>query len=550
MRLTPSTRLTAVVVLSSLASLALAACGSDDAGKAGASSQPVSGGALTYAVNTEPTCFDSHISPQDITGEITRNVVDSLVAGDGKGGYRPWLASKWEVSDDLKTYTFHLREGVKFTDGTVFDAAAVKANFDSIADPATKSQYAASLLGPYTGTEVVDPQTVKVTFAKPFAPFLQAASTAYLGFYSPKALTANKSNLCAGGAANVGTGPFLFTSYTKGQSAVFTKNPAYAWGPESAAHTGAAYLDQLTFRFLPDSSTRVGSLTSGQAQVVRSVPAAQVKSLKASSRVDVQTLPAPGGVYNIWLNTRIKPLDDQRVRQALQRGIDISADVQSVYFGVYQRAWSPITPATPGYDAALVNSWPYDPKRSGELLDEAGWTGQDKDGYRTKDGKTLDIEWPLFPAEYITDQRDTLGQAIQADLKKIGVKISRPQYDIGTYLTKAYGGKEPILDSSWARAEPDVLWNFYNSESISAGGQNATFFADSELDQLTNDGRATLDPAKRAGLYAKVQQRVIDLATTIPIYNPVTITASGEDVQGLTFDPNNWAQFYGAWLSK
>jgi len=533
-----------------LATLTLAGCASGTTGTTAEAAKPVAGGSLTYAVNTEPTCFDAHISPQDITGEIDRNVVDSLVSEDSSGIFHPWLATSWTVAPNLESYTFQLRKGVTFTDGTPFNAAAVKANFDSIVAPATQSQYASSLLGPYTGTTVINNYEVKVSFSSPFAPFLQAASTAYLGFYSPKALAAHSDNLCAGGASSVGTGPFVFSSYTKGQSAVFTKNPNYDWGPANATHTGPAYLSQLTFRFLPDSATRVGSLSSGQAQVIRSVPAAQVKSLQETSGVTVQELEQPGGAYNLWLNTTVAPLNDQKVREALQRGINISADVNAVYFGVYQRAWSPLTPSTQGYDASLANTWSYDPTLSNQLLDEAGWTGRNAQGYRTKDGKVLSIEWPLLPAEYITDQRDVLGQAIQADLRKIGVEITRPQYDIGTYLQRAYAGKEGILDSSWSRDEPDVLWLFYNSASISAGGQNATFYKDPTLDALTDAGRATLNKTTRDQDYDQVQQDVINLATTIPIYNPVTIVGSQNSVHGLTYDPNDWALFYGVWLAR
>lgn len=119
---------------------------------------------------------------------VQRAVLDSLVFQKPDGSFVPWLAKKWEVSEDGTAYTFHLRDDVTFTDGEKFDAAAVKANFDRIADPATKSAQAASMLGGelYKGTEVVDPTTVKVTFAQPYAPFLQAASTAQLGFYAPR----------------------------------------------------------------------------------------------------------------------------------------------------------------------------------------------------------------------------------------------------------------------------------------------------------------------------------------------------------------------------
>ncbi len=135
------------------------------------------------------------------------------------------------MSDDLKTFTFHLREGVKFTDGTPFDAQAVKVNFDRIVDPATKSQYASSLLGPYTGTTVVDDHTVTVRFSSPVASFLQAASTPYLGFYSPGRDQEVRRQAQRRRSGDVGTGPFKFTGYTKGQSVTLTRNPDYDWRP-------------------------------------------------------------------------------------------------------------------------------------------------------------------------------------------------------------------------------------------------------------------------------------------------------------------------------
>ncbi|GAA4881578.1 ABC transporter substrate-binding protein [Kitasatospora terrestris] len=537
----------------SAGTLLLTACGSGGTGPAAdsASATPVQGGSLTYATDVEPISFDIHVSQQDITGAIQRNVFDSLVHQDAKGEFQPWLATKWEIGPDLKSYTFTLRDGVKFTDGTPFDAEAVKLNFDRIVAKETKSQYAASLLGPYTGTQVVDPHTVKVTFSEPFAPFLQAASTAYLGFYSPKAIKENGAKLGAGGPADVGTGPFVFTAYTKGQSAQFSRNPDYNWAPADAAHQGPAYLDKLTIRFLTEDSVRLGALTSGQVQVAEPIPPASVKTVQGDPKIKLLSTDAPGANYALVLNTSKAPLDDPNVRKAVQRGIDLDTDVKSVYFGVYKRAWSPISPTTPDYDKSLENSWPHDKAAAEKALDAAGWTTRDDAGYRTKNGQRLTLEWPLPPAEFVREQRETLGQAIQADLKKIGIEVTRPRLDIGTYIKNVYGGQEHIADYSWARFDPDVLRLYFNSASQPAkGGQNATFYKDAQLDEWTNTGKTTFDKVVRKDLYTKTQQRAIDLALIVPLYVRTAVVGQSAQVHGLTADPNTWLNFHDAWLGQ
>ncbi|GAA3846375.1 ABC transporter substrate-binding protein [Saccharothrix violaceirubra] len=550
--MSPSLPLRAAALVSGLA-LVLTACGGGtSAGPTTSATSPVPGGELTVAVDSEPVSFDVHVSPQDVTGEILRHVFDSLVSIDAEGRFKPWLATSWEVAPNLKSYTFHLRDNVKFTDGTPFDAAAVKTNFDRIANPATKSQLAASLLGPYAGTEVVDPRTVKVSFTTPFAPFLQGASTPYLGFYSPKTLAENADKLGGGGPVAVGTGPFAFTGYTKGQNLVLTKNPDYNWGPEGAAHTGPAYLDKLTVRFLSEDSVRVGALTSGQVHVARAVAPVDAKALEANKDVTLLKSDVPGGNYNIYLNASKAPFDDPVVRKAVQRGINIDQAVKTVYFGQYKRAWSPLSPSTTGYESKLENSWPYDQAEADKLLDQAGWTTKDADGYRTKNGARLVVKWPVMPPPYLREQRDVLGQAIQADLKKIGVEVVRDQPDIGTYIKQVYGGQTDFTDYSWNRFEPDVLWLFFNSASQPGkGGQNATFTKDDELDKLTETGRTTADPAARATAYGKVQQRAVtDLALVIPVYTPVNSAAVGKSVHGLAYTRDSRLSFYDVWLDK
>jgi peptide/nickel transport system substrate-binding protein len=553
MNMPSSIRLSRTVVgLVTGAVLVLAGCGtsttsSDDA----QSATPVSGGTLTYAADTEPVSFDIHVSSQDITAAILRNVFDSLISEDSNGQFHPWLAESWDVAPDLKSYTFHLRKEVKFHDGTPFDAEAVKVNFDRIANPATKSQLASNLLGPYVRTTVVDQYTARVKFSAPFSPFLQAASTAYLGFYSPKTIAANAAILGSGGPVDVGTGPFIFSGYTKGQQAVLTRNTDYAWPPKTASHSGPAYLEKLIVRFLPEASVRVGALSSGQLDVAAAIPPANAQSLKANSTLTLLNADYPGGNYSIYLNASKPPLNDEKVRRAIQRGIDIDTDTKALYFGQVKRAWSPLAPTTPGYNQSLENTWPYDPNLANKLLDEAGWTGRDGEGYRTKNGQRLVIDWPLLPAQYVRDQRDILGQAFQADLKKIGVEVTRPQSDIGTYLARVYGGKADLADYSWSRFEPDVLWLLFNGASQpQKGGQNATFVNDPDLSRWTDQGRATLDAASRADVYGKVQQRAVELALVIPIYTQSQVLGVNKQVRGLTLDANAWPLFYDTWTSK
>ncbi|MGW0857287.1 ABC transporter substrate-binding protein [Streptomyces sp. NPDC002690] len=542
---------TLAVGVSGLLLLSACSSGGDTTAEAAGSGKPVAGGTLTTAVDTEPVSWDIHASTQDVTAEIARGVFDSLVSQDSDGKFHPWLATKWEVAEDFKSYTFHLRDDVTFTDGSKFDASVVKANFDHIVAKETKSLYAANLLGPYTGTDVIDPRTVKVNFSKAFAPFLQAASTTYLGFYSPEALKAGAGKLAAGGPADVGSGPFVFSAYTKGQSATLTRNPDYAWAPETATHTGAAYLDKVVVRFLPTASVRAGALTSGQVQVAKAIPPQNVTTLKATPGLRLISRANPGGNYNLWLNGSLAPLDDVRVRKAIQRGIDVEQDVKTVTFGQYPRAWSPISPTTPNYDKSLEGSWPYDPKLSAQLLDEAGWTGKDAEGYRTKAGKRLTVQWPQLSIQATREGRDVLGQAVQADLKKIGVEVERPNLDIGTYNTQVYGGKANIIDLSWPRFDPDVLWLFFNSGSAPAkGGINATFLTDPSFDTWTDQGRSTLDEKTRADVYPKVQQRGIDLAVVVPLYTQVSLVGQSDKVKGLTFNASNWLTYYDAWLAK
>jgi peptide/nickel transport system substrate-binding protein len=532
------------------AALTLSACGNGtDADTGSGSNTPVQGGTLVYAVNTEPTNLDPHASPQDITGLYARPVLDSLVSLDAKGGIHPWLATSWQISTDQKSYTFKLRQGVKFSDGTVFDAAAVKANLDHIVDPKTKSQLAASFIAPYTGSEVVNPQTVKVNFSRPYSPFLAALATAYFGIESPASLKQGPDALAK---KIVGSGPFIIDQFTPHQGITYHRNPDYDWGPEGASHKGPALLQKLEIKVLSEDSVRLGALTSGQVNGIASVPPVNVKQIKADSRFTVITRQAPGGNYNYYPNTTGGPFADVRVRQAFRDGIDFKTIIDKLYFGVFQPAFSAVSPSTPGYDKATETQWKYDPAESARLLDAAGWATKDSQGYRTKGGRRLTIRWP-FLKSFSREQRDVLAQQVQAEAKKAGFDVVFTDITANNYVAKFAAGDYDLADFSWQRADGDALRNLFSSASLITPqrfGQNIARYSDKQVDGWLDQALSTTDLTKRADLYAKTQQKTNAEAVVFPVYVFNYVLGASKKTHGIQWEPQAYPTFYDAWVSK
>ncbi|MEW9532593.1 ABC transporter substrate-binding protein [Microbispora sp. NPDC049125] len=530
----------------------LTACGGTDATTQTAGrpdGAPVHGGTLVFGVNTEPLNLDPHASPQDVTGLFTRPVLDSLVSLDDKGGIHPWLASSWKISSDGKTYTFKLREGVKFSDGSAFDAAAVKANLDHIVDPKTKSQLAAAAFGPYTGTKVVDAHTVTVSFAKPYSPFLAALATAYFGIESPKSLAEGPEALAK---KVVGTGPFVIDRFTPHQGITYHRNPGYAWGPEGAGHTGTAYLDKLEIKVLTEDSVRLGALTSGQIDAIAGVPPVDLKRIQADPRLAVVKRQAPGGNYNYYPNTAKGVFADPKVRQAFRDGIDFATIVRKLYFGAFDPAFSPVSPTTLGYDKGTETQWRYDPAAAGRLLDDAGWAGRDAEGYRTKDGARLTVRWPFFKS-LAREQRGTLAEQVQAEAKKIGFEVRFADVTPNDFTPMAVAGDYDLIDFSWQRADGDALRNLFaiaNIPNAERFGQNLARYDDAEVDGWLNGALATTDLAERSQLYAQVQRKVNADAAVFPVYVFNYLLGVSKAAHGIGWEPQAYPTFYDAWVSK
>jgi peptide/nickel transport system substrate-binding protein len=546
MRLTFSARraLGSVALIAGVALLASACAAPQSAPPA---ATPQQGGTITFAVDVDPVGhLDVHSSQLDINAILQRPVFDSLVSQNPDGTIVPWLAKSWSISDDGLRYTFVLRDDVSFTDGAPFNAEAVKANFDHIVAPATASAQASSMLGGafYAGTTVVDASTVQVDFNQPFAPFLQNAAAVQLGFYSPLVLAAHADELKAGGPGiSVGTGPFILSSYTPGSELVYTKNPAYNWSPEGAAHQGAAIIDTLDVKILPESAVRTGALTSGQVDIIGDTAPASIAQL--GTGYTIISTKSPGVPYSLFLNVTRPVFANVAERLALAEGFDLDAAVQGVFQGRYERAWSTLSPSTPNsYDASLEGSRPFNSGDARALLDAQGWTGRDAEGFRTKYGQRLSARWISYTP--VSEDNASLAALIQDGMKKIGFEIVHDVLEPGAYLDAYLAGDYDLTDWGYLSADADILRSHLGTD----GFQNASHVSDPTVDANLAAAVATTDPAKRAELYRALQQYNADAIATLPLYVPEYVLASGQGIGGVSVDINGWPQFTAAYTSR
>ncbi|WP_040733560.1 ABC transporter substrate-binding protein [Nocardia tenerifensis] len=541
------TRRLATALLVATALLATACGGSDTT--AGTSTQPRSGGSLVWGVETEPTTLNPHLNGQSNTKLLLRNTFETLLARTPDGGYVPWLATGHEVSADGLTYTFTLREGVKFTDGNPLTAAAVARNFTTMQDVAYSGGFSSGPLSNLAGVIARDERTVVFTLKNPYGPFLDFAS----GFdiISPAAF--DKPQLKAGGPEIAGTGPFILDRYVKGQELHFRKNPDYNWAPQNAAHQGPAYLDELTYRFLPESSVRTGALTSGQVDLIEGVSGNDAPLFGADSGFSYQRSLNNGSPYTLYWNATFGPAVDEKVRKALNSSVDVDAVLKSIYRGQRTRGWGIASSVdTLFYDKSIEGGYGPNKDAANRLLDEAGWTARDSDGFRTKNGQRLTID--LVQAQStLRDQREVLLQAVQAQAKQnAGIDLKLSYVDLGTYAelrkNNTFGS---IANSDTLTGGIDIENHWY--PPTTKGTLNYSRATDPELSGWLQAAAATVDTAERAKQYAQLQRfALVDKAYGLPLYIPENQIAAAAHVHGAGFRPYKQLveNAYDIWIDR
>ncbi|MFD4526266.1 ABC transporter substrate-binding protein [Streptomyces sp. NPDC058470] len=535
----PDSRPTRWAALAALvtSSVLLSACtSSDSAGSTSDNGPAKSGGTLTFAVGSDVGCVDPQQVGSNDTIYSLRQIVDSLTDQDPRTGkIVPWLAKSWEVSSDTTTFTFHLRSGVTFSDGTPLTAQVVKDNFDAVPKLGALGTLAQGYLSGVDSTTAVDPLTVRVEFKQPNAQFLQATSTHSLGIESAASALQSPQEKCSKGV--VGSGPFTLESYVQNQAITLTKRSKYAWGSSLWTKQGEAYLDKLVFKVVPESGVRTGSLQSGQVDAISSVGKADEAAL-TGGQVNLQRRANPGAVFNLGLNNSRPLLKDAKVRQALLFAINRQQIVDTVFPTGTRPATSILAYTTPDY-ADQGSDLVFDTAKAKSLLESAGWK-VGSDGIRSKNGTKLSLIVRWF-ANAATNQ-PTL-ELIQQQLKAVGVDVVLKETQTAQFATMLQSGD---FDASWGnltRADPDILRSQYSTELA-----NLYHLPTSPLDSALTQQAATADAAKRKELVGQAQQLIVQNAYVIPVVELQTQLGVAKKVHDLRFDASSRIQLHDTWI--
>ncbi|GAA4763361.1 ABC transporter substrate-binding protein [Citricoccus nitrophenolicus] len=534
------------LALAAASALILTSCSAGQAGSAGPAApadrqaaltgtavDPVQGGVIEYGHLQEPNCIFGGWIQENFTA---RQVLDNLVSATEDGSVVPWIATGWEVSEDRTVWTLDLRDDVTFTDGTDLDAAAVAYNFDYWLDGGNGTA-AAHLGGFYDHSEVVDRNTVKIHLSSPFAPFLSTLSQSYFGLQSPTALeTRSDEQNCT---EPIGSGPFTVKDWRRGEYIEFERNEDYAWAPENARHQGPALVEGIRWNIVPDNTSRYGSLLSGEMDAIGEVPAVNIE--QAREEFEFTQYITPGRPVVMNLNTQRGVFAEQAVRQALSFATDRQANVESAFLGTVPSEPSGyLSQTTPDYDEDAATEYPFDLERANGLLDEAGWTGRDEDGTRTRDGQRLTAKVVYGLNSIITPDGNTVIQNFQEQARAAGFDLVLRPLTPSENFSGAFSTPESY-DASvgyWTSPHAGILnINYRPSTEDAPNGANTTFLDDSEVFETIQSALQAPSPELVAERFSEAQYELSELAPAIGLYTQTNTLAVSEDVTGIWLEP-------------
>lgn len=501
------------------------------------SAQPVPGGTLTLAMSYDLGCIDAQQNTLQAVSAVGNAITDSLLDQNlTTGEVVPYLAERWEVSPDSRSYTFHLRKGVTFSDGTTLDGNVVKANLDEVIKLGARSVIGTRYLTGYTGTTLIDDYTVRVDFDTPNAVFLLGIASPSLGIYALSTLGKTPDDRCQGQI--VGSGAYTLDAYNRNSEAVLKKRAGYDWASPANTHQGEAYIDTVRIPIVPEASVRTGGLLSGEFDAVF-LPSAldQDRIEAAGNKVEVRAV--PGANVALYANLERPIGSETAIRQALQSAFD-RLDLRDVLQNKrYPEATSIITNAVLGY-VDLSDKLKLDLDRSKKLLDDAGWV-QGTDTYRKRDGKELELVirgWSGWKREL---------ELVQSVLKDLGIKVSFIINELPEEAKYIAAGEWDFNLFSRSGTDPDVLRGAFWS---GARPQSSARIPPNPLDDVLVQQLGAGDPEKRAELIRQAQHVIIDEALAIPLRNNAYSLGSRPHVQDFHLDAASRFRFYNAWIKQ
>ena len=483
------------------------------------------GGTITVGRPDEPLTLDPFIPSDNGSIYAIAQICEPLISADADGtGLVPGLAESWTKSDDGLTYTFTLREGLKFSDGSPVTAEDVKFSLNKVMDPAASYGFA---FEPVATVDVVDARTVKMVLKQPYTPILSALSLFSSSVVKKAAYEAGAE---AFGAKPVCTGPFMVGSYERGSQLVLLPNPHY-W---AAGEDGRPlpYAEKVVLRYMPDSNSRVLGLKNGDIDAALALPLNQAASVKATEGVSLEVSPSYRLDY-VYLNNTRKPLDDKRIRLALNYATNHAALMKAVYFG-YGEQPNSFMPKV-NYWSPDVKAIPYDLDKAAALVKEAGYDG-------------TPIQLMVDTGNAASRQTATI---LQASWKKIGLNVEIVEFDNGT----AFGMTEKGEYQAYVSYITSDINDSDELATLQGDGTGATrgFFSNynnPEVNKLLAEARTEGDAAKRAALYAKVQDIVYNDGYSVPLNFLPYVNGYSDDLKNWKNITVGWWWLKSMWLDK
>lgn len=470
---------------------------------------PAAGATMVFARSEETETLDPHKTTTISSAEVDYLLYDTLTSLDFDNTVKPGLAEKWDISADGKTYTFTLRSGVKFHSGKALTSADVKFTFDRW--KTVRGSPTAFQIAPVERVEAPNPTTLVLHLKDPFSILLINLSGYAASILNQEFVTRLGDDYGTGAGKIDGTGPFMLREWVRNDRLVVVKNPNYNWGPPIYKNRGPVKLDTVIFRTIIEDAPRVAAIELGEAHFSQVVPPPQIARLTKEGRVKIIRYSDLNTQF-LGFKTGRKHLEDPKVRQAINHGINKPEIISGVYYGLAEEAYGPVAPGTPGWWKDVTRTgYRYNPSKAKRLLDEAGWKQPREGATREKDGQQLVINFLYFPGP----ENESLVNLIQAHLAGVGVDARPQRLEWTAFLAALRAGQHDMFFVGVRYVTADILYFYFHSKQRPA--PNRFDWVHSETDRLLELSRSSTNDAERADAYQKLQKIVVENAIWVPL---------------------------------